>query len=66
MTGVVRPAEVSAVLKVGGGVSLEVILHEAMLEVDHLSTVDSPGCTRLGVAVRAELIEPGAPPVHEL
>ena len=38
--------------------SLDVTLHEAMLVVDQVSVVEPPGCTRLGVAVRAELMVP--------
>ena len=66
IAGVVTPVELSAVLRVCGGVSLEVTVHEAMLEVDQASVVDLPGCTRLGVAVRAELMMPvGLLTVHE-
>ena len=50
--------ELSAVLKVGVGVSLEVTAQEAMLKVDQVSVVDPFGWTRLGMAVRAELMEP--------
>jgi hypothetical protein len=66
IAGVVRPVELSAVLSVCTGVSLEVTLHEAMFEVDHVSVVELPGWTRLGVAVSAELMEPeGMVTVHE-
>lgn len=56
----------SAALNVRGGVSLDLTVHKAMLAVDQVSVVEPPGCTRLGVAVRAELIEPGALATQEL
>ena len=66
MAGVVRPAVLSAVLRVCAGVSLDLTEHEAMLEVDQVSVVEPPGWTRLGVAAK-ELIEPGAiVTIHEL
>jgi len=63
-----RPEELSALLGSGDvwTLSLEVTAQVAMLDVDHVSVVEPPGCTRLGVAVSAELIEPGALEVQEL
>ena len=56
MAGVVTPTEFSAVLKVEGGVSLEVTIHEAISEVDHMSVAEFPGCTRLGVEVKEVIV----------